>query len=26
LHALQFDWDRIALQWQEVFEAVTAKR
>jgi len=26
LHALTFDWDRIALQWQEVFEAVTAKR
>jgi glycosyltransferase involved in cell wall biosynthesis len=26
LHTLQFDWDRIALQWQEVFEAVTAKR
>jgi glycosyltransferase involved in cell wall biosynthesis len=26
LHALNFDWDRIALQWQEVFEAVTAKR
>jgi len=26
LHALKFDWDRIALQWQEVFEAVTAKR
>jgi glycosyltransferase involved in cell wall biosynthesis len=26
LHALQFDWDRIALQWQEVFETVTAKR
>ena len=26
LHALQFDWDRIALQWQEVFEAVTTKR
>jgi glycosyltransferase involved in cell wall biosynthesis len=26
LHALRFDWDRIALQWQEVFEAVTAKR
>jgi len=26
LHALQFDWDRIALQWEEVFEAVTAKR
>jgi glycosyltransferase involved in cell wall biosynthesis len=26
VHALQFDWDRIALQWQEVFEAVTAKR
>ncbi len=25
-HALNFDWDRIALQWQEVFEAVTAKR
>jgi glycosyltransferase involved in cell wall biosynthesis len=25
LHALNFDWDRIALQWQEVFEAVTAK-
>lgn len=26
LHALKFDWDRIALRWQEVFEAVTAKR
>jgi glycosyltransferase involved in cell wall biosynthesis len=26
LHSLQFDWDRSALQWQEVFEAVTAKR
>jgi glycosyltransferase involved in cell wall biosynthesis len=26
LHALNFDWDRIVLQWQEVFEAVTAKR
>jgi glycosyltransferase involved in cell wall biosynthesis len=26
LHALKFDWDRIALQWQEVFENVTAKR
>ena len=26
LHAQNFDWDRIALQWQEVFEAVTAKR
>jgi glycosyltransferase involved in cell wall biosynthesis len=26
LHSLNFDWDRIALQWQEVFEAVTAKR
>jgi len=26
LHALEFDWDRIALQWQEVFEAVTARR
>jgi glycosyltransferase involved in cell wall biosynthesis len=26
LHALQFDWDRIALQWQEVFETVAAKR
>jgi glycosyltransferase involved in cell wall biosynthesis len=26
LHALNFDWDRIALQWQEVFEAVAAKR
>lgn len=26
LHALNFDWDRIAPQWQEVFEAVTAKR
>jgi glycosyltransferase involved in cell wall biosynthesis len=26
LHALNFDWDRIAIQWQEVFEAVTAKR
>lgn len=26
LHALNFDWDRTALQWQEVFEAVTAKR
>jgi glycosyltransferase involved in cell wall biosynthesis len=25
MHALKFDWDRIALQWQEVFEAVTAK-
>lgn len=25
-HALKFDWDRIVLQWQEVFEAVTAKR
>jgi glycosyltransferase involved in cell wall biosynthesis len=25
LHALNFDWDRIALQWQEVFEAVAAK-
>lgn len=26
VHALKFDWDRIALQWQEVFENVTAKR
>jgi len=26
LHAQNFDWDRIVLQWQEVFEAVTAKR
>jgi glycosyltransferase involved in cell wall biosynthesis len=26
LHALHFDWDRIALQWQEVFEAAAAKR
>jgi len=26
LHALNFDWDRIARQWEEVFEAVTAKR
>jgi glycosyltransferase involved in cell wall biosynthesis len=26
VHAQQFDWDRIVLQWQEVFEAVTAKR
>jgi glycosyltransferase involved in cell wall biosynthesis len=26
LHAQKFDWDRIALQWQEAFEAVTAKR
>ena len=26
LHALKFDWDRIALQWQEVFEHVTQKR
>jgi glycosyltransferase involved in cell wall biosynthesis len=26
LHALNFDWDRIALQWQQAFEAVTAKR
>jgi glycosyltransferase involved in cell wall biosynthesis len=26
LHAMQFDWDRIALQWQDVFEAVAAKR
>jgi glycosyltransferase involved in cell wall biosynthesis len=26
LHALQFDWDSIALQWQEVFQAVTARR
>jgi glycosyltransferase involved in cell wall biosynthesis len=26
LHALNFDWDRIVLQWQEVFEAVTAER
>ena len=26
LHALNFDWDRIALQWQEVFEAAAAKR
>jgi glycosyltransferase involved in cell wall biosynthesis len=26
LHSLKFDWDRSALQWQEVFEAVTAKR
>jgi glycosyltransferase involved in cell wall biosynthesis len=25
-HARQFDWDRVALQWQEAFEAVTAKR
>jgi glycosyltransferase involved in cell wall biosynthesis len=25
-HALNFAWDRIVLQWQEVFEAVTAKR
>jgi glycosyltransferase involved in cell wall biosynthesis len=24
-HALKFDWDRIALQWQEVFENVSAK-
>jgi len=26
LHALKFDWDRIAPEWQEVFVAVTAKR
>jgi glycosyltransferase involved in cell wall biosynthesis len=26
LHSLNFDWDRSALQWQEVFEAVTARR
>ncbi len=26
LHARNFDWDRIAEQWQEAFEAVTAKR
>ena len=26
VHALNFDWDRVALQRQEVFEAVTAKR
>lgn len=26
LRSLKFDWDRSALQWQEVFEAVTAKR
>ena len=26
LHALNFDWDRIARQWEVVFEAVTAKR
>ncbi len=26
LHSLNFDWDRIALQWQEVLEVVTAKR
>ena len=26
LHSLKFDWERIAVQWQEVFEAVTAKR
>ena len=26
LRSLNFDWDRIALQWQEVFETVTAKR
>jgi glycosyltransferase involved in cell wall biosynthesis len=25
LHALNFDWDRSAFQWQEAFEAVTAK-
>jgi glycosyltransferase involved in cell wall biosynthesis len=24
-HALNFDWDRIVLQWQEVFEAAAAK-
>jgi glycosyltransferase involved in cell wall biosynthesis len=26
LHSLNFDWDRIALQWQEAFDAVTAER
>lgn len=26
LHALKFDWDHITLEWQEVFETVTAKR
>jgi glycosyltransferase involved in cell wall biosynthesis len=26
LRSLMFDWDRIALQWEEVFESVTAKR
>jgi glycosyltransferase involved in cell wall biosynthesis len=26
LRSLMFDWDRIALQWEEAFEAVTAKR
>jgi glycosyltransferase involved in cell wall biosynthesis len=26
LRSLNFDWDRIALQWREVFETVTAKR
>jgi glycosyltransferase involved in cell wall biosynthesis len=26
LHSLNFDWDRIAVQWEEVFEAVTATR
>jgi glycosyltransferase involved in cell wall biosynthesis len=26
VRSLMFDWDRIALQWEEAFEAVTAKR
>jgi glycosyltransferase involved in cell wall biosynthesis len=25
-HAVNFDWDRIVLQWQEVFETAAAKR
>jgi hypothetical protein len=25
-HSLNFDWDRITVQWQDVFEAATAKR
>jgi glycosyltransferase involved in cell wall biosynthesis len=25
-HSLSFDWDRIALQWQEAFEEAVAKR
>jgi glycosyltransferase involved in cell wall biosynthesis len=26
LHSLNFDWDRIAFQWQEVFESLATKR